>query len=118
MAGTSPAMTKQLMLDALIASLAAISAGELTLIALVALLASMVGGITGYGTGSLMPLVLVPILGPEPEVPIIAISALFNNSWRALAFRRFIDWRQAVVVAVLATPLCIVTAYGYTHLTG
>ena len=106
------------MLDQLLAALAAISAGELLLIAVVALIASVVGGVTGYGTGALMPLVLVPVLGPEPVAPIIAISALFNNSWRALAFRRLIDWRRAIVVAAFATPLCVVTAYGYTLLTG
>ena len=39
----------------------------------------MVGGIAGYGTGALMPLILVPIVGAEPVVPIIAISALFTN---------------------------------------
>jgi len=106
------------MIEALFAALAAISVAELVLIAAVALVASMVGGITGYGTGALMPLVLVPILGPEPVVPIIAISALFNNSWRALAFQSLIDWRRALLVAVFATPLCVVTAYGYTLLTG
>jgi uncharacterized membrane protein YfcA len=106
------------MLESLLAALAAISPFELLLIAVVAVFASMVGGIAGYGTGALMPLVLVPVLGPEPVVPIIAISALFNNTWRALAFKNLIDWRRAVLVAVLATPTTIVSAYGYTLLTG
>jgi uncharacterized membrane protein YfcA len=106
------------MLDAMLASLAAISSAELLLIASVALFASIVGGVAGYGTGALMPLVLVPVLGPEPVVPIIAISALFNNTWRALAFKQLIDWRRAMLVAVLATPTCIISAYGYTRLTG
>ena len=97
---------------------AAVSFVELALIAAVALFASVVGGVTGYGTGALMPLVLVPILGPEPVVPIIAISAMFNNSWRALAFRRLIDWRRAFLIAACATPTCIVSAYGFTLLTG
>ena len=106
------------MLDQLFAPFAAISTAELLLIAAVAMFASVVGGVAGYGTGALMPLVLVPILGPEPVVPIIAISALFNNGWRALAFKHLIDWRRAMLVAVLATPTCIVSAYGYTLLTG
>jgi uncharacterized membrane protein YfcA len=106
------------MIESLLASLAAISPAELLLIAAVALVASMVGGIAGYGTGALMPLVLVPVLGPEPVVPVIAISALFNNTWRALAFKNLIDWRRAMLVAVFATPTCILSAYGYTLLTG
>jgi uncharacterized membrane protein YfcA len=106
------------MVESILASFAAISPVELALIAVVALLASVVGGVAGYGTGALMPLVLVPILGPEPVVPIIAISALFNNTWRALAFKNLIDWRRAMLVAAVATPPCIVSAYGYTLLTG
>jgi uncharacterized membrane protein YfcA len=106
------------MLESLLAPLAAVSIAELLLIAAMALVASVVGGVTGYGTGALMPLVLVPILGPEPVIPIIAISALFNNSWRALAFRRLIDWRRALLIAACAAPTCIVSAYGYTLLTG
>jgi uncharacterized membrane protein YfcA len=106
------------MIESLIGSLAAISPLQLLLIAAVALFASMVGGVAGYGTGALMPLVLVPVLGPEPVVPIIAISALFNNTWRAAAFREHIDWRRGMLVAALATPTCILSAYGYTLLTG
>ena len=55
---------------------AAISVPQLFLIAGVALIASVVGGVSGYGTGALMPLVLVPIVGPEPVVPMLSISAL------------------------------------------
>src|SRR6187402_2816711 len=98
------------MLDQLLASFATVSSVELVLIAGVAMFASVVGGVTGYGTGALMPLVLVPVLGPEPVVPIIAISGLFNNTWRMLAFRRLIDWRRAMLVAAFATPTCIVSA--------
>lgn len=106
------------MLESILASFASISIAELLLIAAVALFASIVGGVAGYGTGALMPLVLVPVLGPEPVVPIIAISALFNNTWRALAFHHLIDWRRGLLVAAFATPTCIVSAYGYTLLTG
>src|SRR5262245_11648339 len=95
-----------------------ISLLQLLLIAAVAMFASTVGGVAGYGPSALMPLVLMPILGPEPVVPIIAISALFNTSWRSLAFRSFIDWRRALMVAAFATPTCIISAYGYTLLTG
>jgi uncharacterized membrane protein YfcA len=81
-------------------------------------LTSLIGGVTGYGTGALMPLVLVPIVGPEPVVPIIAISATITNMSRALAFRGTIDWRRAGLVVLAATPTCIVGAWGYTLLSG
>ena len=79
--------------------------------------ASVVGGVAGYGTGALMPLVLVPMVGAEPVVPMIAISALLTNSGRAMAFRAYVDHRRSVIVLLTSIPFCIVTAYGYTKLT-
>ena len=81
MPGIKPGMTKVQMF----AALADLSAAELLLIAGMAGVASIIGGVAGYGTGALMPLVLVPIVGAEPVVPIIAISALFPNTSRATA---------------------------------
>ena len=107
------------MLELILAPLAAVSPAELLLIAAMALFASMVGGVAGYGTGALMPLVLVPMLGPEPVVPIIAISALFNNTWRALALQAAdrLAARDAGRGAAPRRPASL-SAYGYTLLTG
>jgi uncharacterized membrane protein YfcA len=102
----------------LASAFAAISFAQLTLIAAVAILASLVGGVAGYGTGALMPLVLVPIVGAEPVVPIIAISALFTNISRATAFRESADFRRALIVVASALPTCVLGAWGYTTLTG
>lgn len=94
-----------------------ISVLQLALVAAMAMVASIVGGLAGYGTGALMPLVLVPILGAEPVVPIISVSALFTNSSRVLAFRKHVDLRRVVIVLVAAIPTCMLGAYGYTRLT-
>src|SRR5436305_11282200 len=67
-----------------------------------ALFASVIGGLGGYGTGALMPLVLVPLVGAEPVVPIIAISAIFTNSSRAIAYLRYADRRRALIVLACA----------------
>jgi uncharacterized membrane protein YfcA len=101
----------------MLAAFADISFAQLLLVAGVALFASVIGGVAGYGTGALMPLVLVPIVGPEPVVPMIAISALLTNTGRALAFRNYIDVRRSAIVVVAAIPFCILSAYGYTRLT-
>jgi uncharacterized membrane protein YfcA len=90
---------------------------QLALVAGVALVGSVIGGVSGYGTGALMPLVLVPMVGPEPVVPMIAISALLTNSGRAVAFRPYIDYRRGAIVVIAAIPTCMLSAYGYTKLT-
>src|SRR5262249_33316214 len=95
-----------------------ISPLQLLLIAGMALIASVVGGVAGYGTGALMPLVLVPIVGAEPVVPILSLSALLTNTSRAAVFRPLVDRRRAVVVLVAAVPTCALGAWGYTLLSG
>ena len=100
----------------LLSGFANISIFQLALVAGVALFASIVGGVSGYGTGALMPLVLVPLVGAEPVVPIIAISALFSNSSRVTAFFSYADWRRAGIVLVMAVPTCVLGAWGYTKL--
>src|SRR5215831_6167626 len=98
------------MLDSFALGLAAISLPQLALIAATALLTSLVGGVAGYGTGALMPLVLVPIVGAEPVVPIISISALFTNASRMAAFRHRIDVRRALIVLARSVPPCAIGA--------
>ena len=87
------------------------------LVAAVALFASIIGGLAGYGTGALMPLVLVPMVGAEPVVPIIAISAIFANVSRATAYVRYVDPRRALIVIACAALTTALGAYGYTRLT-
>jgi uncharacterized membrane protein YfcA len=101
----------------LITAFADVSLAQLLLVAAVALFASLIGGVAGYGTGALMPLILVPMVGPEPVVPIIAISALLTNTGRTVAFRTYVDSRRSALVVLGAVPPCIVTAWGYTRLT-
>jgi uncharacterized membrane protein YfcA len=97
---------------------AGISLAQAGVVAAMALFGSLIGGIAGYGTGALMPLVLVPIAGAEMVVPTIAISSLFSNLSRALAFRSHIAWRPALLILACAVPTCVLGAYGFTLLTG
>ncbi|MBZ6076695.1 sulfite exporter TauE/SafE family protein [Microvirga puerhi] len=91
---------------------------QFVLVGLCALAAGTIGGVTGYGTGLLMPLVLAPIVGAEAVVPIIGVSALLTNGSRVAAFWKDIDRRRAVILAATAVPTCFVGAYGYSFLSG
>ena len=94
-----------------------ISVTQLLLVAGVALFAAVIGGLAGYGTGALMPLVLVPLVGAEPVVPIIAISSIFTNLSRFVAYIRYADRRRALIVVSAAVLTTGLGAYGYTRLT-
>ena len=101
----------------ILSGFADISVLQLLLVAVVAMFAAIVGGLAGYGTGALMPLVLVPLIGAEPVVPIIAISAIFANLSRATAYFRYVDRRRALIVMLAAALTTALGAYGYTRLT-
>jgi uncharacterized membrane protein YfcA len=101
----------------IVSGFADISASQLLLVACVALFASVVGGLAGYGTGALMPLVLVPLIGAEPVVPIIAISSIFTDTSRFAAYLRYTDRRRAGIVIAAAALTTALGAYGYTRLT-
>lgn len=100
-----------------LAGFADISLLQLVLVASVALFASIIGGLAGYGTGALMPLVLVPMVGAEPVVPIIAISAILTNLSRVAAYISHADRTRAGIVIAAAALTTAIGAYGYTRLT-
>ncbi|MBS0245023.1 MAG: sulfite exporter TauE/SafE family protein [Proteobacteria bacterium] len=102
----------------ILSGFADLSLTQLVLVAMVALVAGIIGGVSGYGSGALMPLVLVPLVGAAPVVPIIGLAALFNNSGRVSAYFAHLDRRRAFVATALALPGCVVSAWGYSRLTG
>ncbi len=65
-----------------------------------------------------MPLVLVPIIGAQAVVPVIGLSALMTNGSRLAAYWSSFDCHKAMLVGLAAVPLCVVSAYGYTLLSG
>ncbi len=91
---------------------------ELVLIACAALVTSVVGGVAGYGTGLLMPLVLVPLVGAQAVVPILGVSAIFNNLSRIAAFYKKIAWAHVWPIALVAMPFCYIGAAFYSYLSG
>ena len=91
---------------------------QFALIVGLAAFSGIAGGVAGYGTGAIMPLVLVPLVGAKPVVPIIALSAMFTNSARIVAFRKRLDLPRAGIALVCALPTCVLGAWLYTLLSG
>jgi uncharacterized membrane protein YfcA len=96
----------------------AVTVGQYALVAAVAFLAATLAGVSGYGTGIILPLVLVPIIGAEATVPVMGVASFFTNSSRLAAFWRDFDRRRAALIVVSGIPTCILGAYAYTLLTG
>lgn len=93
-----------------------VSLAQAFLVAATAFGAAIVGGVTGYGTGLLLPLALIPVIGAEATVPVIAVSALFTNTSRVIAQWREVDWQAVRLMLPLALPCTMLTAAGFALL--
>jgi uncharacterized membrane protein YfcA len=93
-----------------------LSLAQALLVAAVAFAASILGGLAGYGTGLVLPVVLAPVIGVANVVPVMALAMLINNASRIAAFRHDIAWPHVRRVLWLALPLNIAAAWGYTRL--
>ena len=51
-----------------------VSLAQYLFIAGASLATATVGGVTGYGSGLLMPLILVPVIGAEAVVPVPGVA--------------------------------------------
>lgn len=91
---------------------------QLLMVAIAAFGASLVGGVTGYGTGLLLPPVLVPLIGAEAVVPVIALASLLTNAGRVAAFWEHLDRQMALRITLIALPTTVLGALGYTLLSG
>lgn len=89
---------------------------QLALACVVALLASTLGGLSGFGTGLILPAFLVPVVGVVNVVPVMAVAMLLNNGSRVVAFWRDVRWVHARRMLALGLPACLAGAYGYTLL--
>lgn len=86
--------------------------------AVVAFFAAALAAVSGYGTGLILPLVLVPIIGAEATVPVMGVASFFTNASRLAAFWREFDMRRAALIVAAGVPTCLLGAYAYTLLTG
>ncbi len=95
-----------------------IDPGALAVVALVAFGASLLGGVAGYGTGLLLPPILVPLIGAEAVVPVIGLSAILTNVSRVAAYRAWLDAGLALRIGAFALPGTALAAWGFSTLDG
>jgi uncharacterized membrane protein YfcA len=95
-----------------------LTAQSYLLVACIAFAAQVLGGMSGYGTGLILPLVLVPMIGAQAVVPVIALSAMITNPVRVWTYWESLDRRAALTAIALAFPGAILGAVGFALLSG
>lgn len=85
-------------------------------ILLLALLASTMGGVLGFGTGAVMLPVLTLVLGVRMAVPVMALAMTMTNAGRAAFSWRDIDWKAFLALAGASIPASMVGATLFVNL--
>src|SRR5262249_43097677 len=88
------------------------------LIAGMALIASVIGGVARDGPGAPLPLGLGALVGGGPGVALLFLSAPFTHTGRAAAVWGLVGGGGGGVGVLAAVPTCVLGAWGYTMLTG
>jgi uncharacterized membrane protein YfcA len=96
--------------------LADVGTFELVLIGFVAFAASILGGLSGYGTGLVLPIFVAPVVGIVNVIPVMAVGMAISNGSRCVAFWQDIEWDHVRRVLMLGLPACLAGAYLYTLL--
>ncbi len=96
--------------------LAEIDAATFAYVGFAAFAASIVGGVSGYGVGLILPVIVAPVVGVAGVIPTMAVSMSITNFSRVVAFWRDIDRRRAGLALAGAVPCCVLSAYVYTLL--
>ena len=89
---------------------------QLAIAGAAAFAASLMGGITGYGVGLVLPLVLTPLVGITLVLPVAALATVITNAGRATAFRDAVDLRIAWKLLAVSLPACAAGAWGFSQL--
>ncbi len=80
---------------------------ELSILILTAFFASVVSGISGYGGGMTLGLLVSPFIPVKLLVPLMSVFVLFSNLSRMYYYRKNIFWKKGIYFAVISTPFLI-----------
>ena len=80
---------------------------ELSILVLTAFFASVVSGISGYGGGMTLGLLVSPFIPVKLLVPLMSVFVLFSNLSRMYYYRKNIFWKKGLYFAVISTPFLI-----------
>ncbi len=89
---------------------------DLVLIAFMAFALSIVGGLSGYGIGVVLPAFIAPVVGVVAVIPVMSVAMTFANASRVWAYRHTVSWRLVGMLMAVAVPMAALGALVYVHL--
>jgi uncharacterized membrane protein YfcA len=93
-----------------------LDAPTLAAVATLAIVAAVIGGMGGFGTGIILTAALVPVIGVKALVPVLAVAGVIINAGRFWFYRASLDRRALAVVLASSLPFLVLGTWIYTVL--
>jgi uncharacterized membrane protein YfcA len=90
--------------------------GTLALVAALGMVAAVVGGIGGFGTGIILTAALAPFIGVKAVIPVLAVAGAIINAGRFWFYRESVQRKTLVLVLACALPFLVLGTWIYSVL--
>ena len=93
-----------------------LDAPTLAAVAVLALGAAVISGMSGFGTGVILAAALVPLIGVKAVIPVMAVAGVIINAGRFWFYRHSLDRRTLALVLATSTPFLVLGTWIYSIL--
>ena len=93
-----------------------LDAPTLAAIAVLAVGAAIVSGMSGFGSGVILTAALVPLIGPKAVLPVLSVAGIVINAGRFWFYREHLDRRMLVLVLAASLPFLVLGTWIYSIL--
>lgn len=93
-----------------------LDAPTLAAIALLAVGAAIVSGMSGFGSGVILTAALVPLIGPKAVLPVLSVAGIVINAGRFWFYRQHLDRRMLALVLAASLPFLVLGTWIYSIL--
>ena len=93
-----------------------LDAPTLAAVAALAVVASTVSGMSGFGAGLILTAALVPLIGVKAVIPVLSVAGVLINASRFWFYRTHLDRRTLVLVLAASLPFLVLGTWIYSIL--
>jgi hypothetical protein len=93
-----------------------LDAPTLAAVAVLAVVAATVSGMSGFGTGVILAAALVPLIGVKAVIPVLAVAGIIINAGRFWFYRAHRDRRALLLVLACSLPFLVLGTWIYSVL--
>ncbi len=93
-----------------------VSVLDFALVGGIAFATAVLGGVSGYGVGLILPIFVAPVVGVTGVIPVMAVAMFFTNFSRVWVYRAHLRLDAWAIVIATGTPSAVLGAWIYVQL--